>query len=110
MFSKKQLLKGILEGCILKVILDAPSYGYEIYTKLVQYGFDDLQMGTVYPILLRLEKQDFVTVDFSYSSKGPVRKIYNITAEGRKYYVSFREEWIRTEITLNKIIKEKTAK
>lgn len=110
MFSKKQLLKGLLEGCILKVILDTPSYGYEIYTKLVQYGFDDLQMGTVYPILLRLEKQDFVTVDFLYSSKGPVRKIYNITPEGKKYYESFREEWIRTGITINKIIKEKTAK
>lgn len=109
MFSKKQLLKGLLEGCILKVIFDTPSYGYEIYSKLVLYGFDDLQMGTVYPILLRLEKQDFVTVDFSYSSKGPVRKIYNITPEGEKYCEFFKDEWTRTETIINKIVKEKTA-
>lgn len=106
MFNKKELLKGILEGCILKIILLSPSYGYEIYSKLVEYGFDDLQMGTVYPILMRLQKKQLVAIEYSYSSKGPVRKMYQITKMGQEYYYSFKTEWYKTQKIVNSIIEE----
>lgn len=54
--DKAQLLKGILEGCILKIIDNHETYGYEIVTKLQEYGFSDAKEGTLYPLLLRLEK------------------------------------------------------
>ncbi|MBK5243336.1 MAG: transcriptional regulator [Clostridium sp.] len=42
MANSSQLLKGILEGCILKIILQKETYGYELYSSLKTSGFDDL--------------------------------------------------------------------
>ena len=104
MFDKKQLLKGVLEGCILKVIIDRPSYGYEPFTHLLEYGFEDLQMGTVYPILMRLEKKELISVSYSESEKGPMRKVYSVTESGRQYYGSFLEEWNKIEYLTDRIL------
>ena len=51
--DKAQLMKGILEGCILKIIEKEETYGYEIVTRLQDYGFSDAKEGTLYPLLLR---------------------------------------------------------
>ena len=51
-----QMLKGTLEGCILKVISKNETYGYEISEALKDYGFSNISEGTIYPLLLRLEK------------------------------------------------------
>ena len=48
--DKAQLMKGILEGCILKIIDQEETYGYEIVTRLQDYGFTDAKEGTLYPI------------------------------------------------------------
>ena len=58
MFDQAQLRKGTLEGCILKIIDREPTYGYAIATTLRDCGFADLTEGTLYPLLLRLERTD----------------------------------------------------
>ena len=60
MQSNTQILKGILEGCILSIISKKETYGYELLIKLKNDGFDDMVEGTVYPLLLRLEKKEFI--------------------------------------------------
>ncbi|MCC2254217.1 PadR family transcriptional regulator [Ruminococcus sp. CLA-AA-H200] len=105
MFDKKQLLKGVLEGCILKIIIDRPSYGYELYTRLLEYGFEDLQMGTVYPILMRLEKKELVSASYEESAQGPVKKVYSVTASGLLYYESFLSEWNKMTLLTDRILK-----
>jgi len=54
--NNSQILKGILEGCILSIISKEETYGYELLTKLKGCGFEDIVEGTLYPLLLRLEK------------------------------------------------------
>ena len=54
MENNTQLLKGILEFCVLKLISREPTYGYEIVMHLKQVGFSDLSESTLYPLLLRL--------------------------------------------------------
>ena len=54
MFDKSQLMRGTLEGCILKIISVEVTYGYEIMERLISFGFDDIREGTIYPLLLRL--------------------------------------------------------
>ncbi len=54
--EKSQLMKGILENCILKILEKDETYGYEIARQLQEYGFSDIKEGTLYPLLLRLEK------------------------------------------------------
>ena len=57
MYDKSQLMRGTLEGCILKILSKNTSYGYEIVTTLLGYGFKDIKEGTIYPLLVRLEKK-----------------------------------------------------
>ena len=49
MYDKSQLMRGTLEGCILKILSKNTSYGYEIVTTLLGYGFKDIKEGTIYP-------------------------------------------------------------
>ncbi|MEG1158309.1 MAG: helix-turn-helix transcriptional regulator, partial [Christensenellaceae bacterium] len=57
-----EMLKGVLEGFILEIISREQTYGYEITRKLNALGFSDIVEGTVYTILVRLEKNQLVTV------------------------------------------------
>ena len=50
-----QMLKGLLEGAILKIIQQEETYAYEISKKLNSYGFGEISEGTIYPIILRLQ-------------------------------------------------------
>lgn len=52
-----EILKGILEGCVLEIINQEETYGYEITRRLNQLGFTEVVEGTVYTILVRLEKR-----------------------------------------------------
>ena len=65
-----QMLKGTLEGCILKVISQKETYGYEISENLRTYGFTDISEGTIYPLLLRLEKNGLITAQYRESPVG----------------------------------------
>ena len=56
MYDKTQLMRGSLEGCILKIIEQHMTYGYEILMNMKEAGWIDVTEGTLYPILLRLEK------------------------------------------------------
>lgn len=57
MYDKSQLMKGTLEGCILQILSETVTYGYEIVTTLTEFGFEDVKEGSIYPLLVRLEKE-----------------------------------------------------
>lgn len=90
-----QLMKGILEGCVLAVISRGETYGYEILQSLSTYGFQDLGEGTMYPVLTRLEKKEYISCRRAKSPLGPIRKYYSITEEGEEYLRNFKENYER---------------
>ena len=106
MENNAQLLKGVLEYCVLKLIAQEPTYGYEIVMHLKQVGFSDLSESTLYPLLLRLEQQGKVTVERRHSPKGPSRKYYIVTEEGRQALLEFRQDWSQLCQLVKKIFKE----
>ena len=55
-----QMLKGMLEGCILEIINKQETYAYEISKKLSKYGFGEISEGTIYLIILRLQKSEMI--------------------------------------------------
>ncbi|MDR1253756.1 MAG: PadR family transcriptional regulator, partial [Oscillospiraceae bacterium] len=57
-----EMLKGVLEGCVLEIISRGATYGYEITRRLNALGFTDVVDGTVYTILVRLEKKQLVDI------------------------------------------------
>ena len=88
--EESQLLRGILEGCVLAVISQNETYGYEILSNLEKEGFDMLMEGTLYPVLTRLEKKGLISCRKAKSPYGPIRKYYSITQSGLEYYQQFK--------------------
>ena len=88
-----EMLKGVLEGCVLEIIGRGETYGYEITRRLNALGFADVVEGTVYTILVRLEKNQLVDIDKKLSELGPPRKFYSLNEAGRKELKAFWEKW-----------------
>lgn len=88
-----EMLKGVLEGCVLEIISRRETYGYEITRRLNDLGFTDVVEGTVYTILMRLEKNNLVEIEKRPSDMGPQRKFYRLNDAGRKELQSFWERW-----------------
>ena len=76
-------LRGVLEPCILALVSDDESYGYELTVRLEAAGLGKVAGGSLYPALARLEKQGLVTVEWRAGEGGPGRKFYAITPAGR---------------------------
>lgn len=88
-----QMLKGILQGSVLAIIGQKETYGYEIVQALTAYGFGSISEGTIYPLLLRLEKGGLVSARFMASDLGPRRKYYTLTEQGRQELAAFRQSF-----------------
>jgi len=88
-----EMLKGILEGCVLEIISKKDIYGYEITKKLNTLGFDDIVEGTVYTILIRLERNKLVNIKKKLSKIGPTRKFYSLNEAGKRELEAFWERW-----------------
>ncbi|EIA21844.1 transcriptional regulator PadR family protein [Candidatus Arthromitus sp. SFB-1] len=84
-----EMLKGILEGCILEIINRKNTYGYEITRKLNEFGFKDVVEGTVYTILIRFEKNKLVDIQKKRSELGPPRKFIRLMIKGVRSYECF---------------------
>lgn len=91
--KQTQLLKGVLEGCVVLIIRSREIYGYELVQLLKKYGFKDIVGGTVYPLLQKLEKQGALSSVMKPSPEGPDRKYYKITSSGEKYLSEFIDQW-----------------
>lgn len=97
------MLKGVLEGCVLEIISQGETYGYEITNKLNDLGFTDVVEGTVYTILLRLEKNNLVDISKRPSDMGPARKFYSLNDAGRTQLQLFWDKWSFVESKINKL-------
>jgi PadR family transcriptional regulator, regulatory protein PadR len=87
------MLKGVLEGCVLEIINRGETYGYEIASSLRTLGFADVIEGTVYTILLRLEKKQLVQIETKPSTMGPPRKFYSLNEAGQAELATFWTKW-----------------
>jgi len=102
---RTQLLKGVLDGCILAIIDQEEVYGYELSKKLEQVGLD-ISEGTIYPVLLRLQKNGYVIGEMRASDSGPNRKYYSITQKGKEVLGQIREEWKILSGSIEKLLGE----
>ncbi len=93
MNNKSQLLKGSLEGCVLKIIdLKDEIYGYDIARILKDNGFTDISEGTL-------------SSKMKESPLGPARKYYSLTDKGREELKDFVDTWEYMSKNINDIIK-----
>lgn len=104
MSLRSQLLKGVLEGCILLIIHQESVYGYELSQKLQQYGLQEVSEGSIYPILLRLQKEQLIRGEFRESPSGPKRKYYHLTDRGKQALEEFKQEWFNIQGPVMKML------
>ena len=99
-----QMLKGTLEGCILGILSQKETYGYEISSQLAAYGFGTIPEGTIYPLLLRLEKNGAVRAQLRPSELGPQRKYYALTERGREELAAFMGSYAELTQAVNRLL------
>lgn len=101
-----EMLKGALEGCVLEIISRRETYGYEITRRLNALGFTDVVEGTVYTILMRLEKNKLVEITKKPSDIGPPRKFFTLNDAGREELDKFWEKWEFVASKINQLREE----
>lgn len=88
-----QIMKGLLDLCLLATIAEEPNYGYGMVHKLNERGWVLANEGSIYPVLKRLLKQGCISSELEPSPSGPARKVYSITEEGREVLLTWATDW-----------------
>lgn len=102
--STTQMLKGILDGCLLAIIKEREVYGYEVAEKLERYGFDSFSEGTIYPLLMRMQKEQLLTSTLKKSTAGPRRKYYSLTDKGEQELEKFITRWDHLQSNVTSVL------
>ncbi|UYY96796.1 PadR family transcriptional regulator [Peribacillus frigoritolerans] len=102
-----EMLKGVLEGCVLEIISRGDTYGYKITRRLNEMGFTEVVEGTVYTILMRLEKKELVNIEKKRSEMGPPRKFYSLNNAGNEELKQFWGKWNFVSSKINTLKGEK---
>ncbi len=97
MADRTDLLQGTLDLLILKSLKLQPLHGWGISKRIRQLSNDALQVnqGSLYPALYRLEDQQLIVASWGISPEGRRAKFYELTTRGRRRLTAEREEWLR---------------
>lgn len=106
MTNNTQMLKGILEGCVLKIISEKPCYSAELVSTLREKGFEEVAEGTLFPLLLRLEREGLFETERVANALGPSRKYYRLSGMGKAELARFVQVWRAFRRTIDDIIEE----
>ncbi|MFE1830975.1 PadR family transcriptional regulator [Streptomyces yangpuensis] len=91
---RSQLLRGVLDLCLLSLIAERPRYGFEFAEALAAGGLELVSDGSIYPLLARMERSGLIS---SYRAPSPTggapRKYYRLTGEGQAELGRGRADW-----------------
>lgn len=103
MGTEVQLSKGILEGCVLRLVKDDFLFSAQIVAAMCEAGFD-FSEGTLYPMLLRLEKEGcFLTAKVA-STTGAPKKYYKLSPHGLEKLSEFEKAWGKMQKKVNNVL------
>ncbi len=95
--KKTDLIQGTLDLLILRTVAHGPIHGYGIAQRILVTSREILQVqqGSLYPALHRLERKGLLKSEWKESGNGPMAKVYLLTAAGRKYLQEEMKQWHR---------------
>jgi transcriptional regulator len=104
--KKPDLLQGTLDLLVLKTLGQGPHHGYGIAQKILLSSRQliDVQQGSLYPALHRLERKRLVTSEWRASDAGRMARIYSLTKAGEKHLAVEIEQWTRYVAAINWVI------
>ena len=97
-------LRGILDFCLLALVASGEAYGYELMRRLEDSGIGPVPGGSLYPALLRLEKQGHLVADWRAGDGGPGRKYYALTPAGRRQLDGEAGAWHRFAVSMHGLL------
>jgi PadR family transcriptional regulator PadR len=102
----RELKRGVLEMVLLRLLLDGPTYGYNLVSEIAARSAGELEVreGTLYPLLYRLEEQGLVRTEWDTPERGNPRKYYRLTAAGRRAFEERAEQWRRFARRIDELI------
>jgi PadR family transcriptional regulator PadR len=105
--QKSDLLQGTLDVLILKVVALGPTHGYAIAQRLQQMSGAVLQVqqGSLYPALHRLEKRRWLRAEWAASETGREARFYSLTRLGRQQLEEQRANWDRLSAAISAILR-----
>jgi PadR family transcriptional regulator, regulatory protein PadR len=101
---RTQLLRGVLDLCLLAVVAEEPAYGYEMTKRLRARGLTMVGEGSIYPLLGRLERNGLVETHRAASNGGPPRKYYRASREGQRALAAGVSEWRAARDALDAVL------
>jgi len=101
---KIQLRKGLLEFCVLQILSGEEVYSSDILEKLKKHKIIVVE-GTLYPLLSRLKKLDYIKYKWKESKIGPPRKYYSITKIGVKHLSELKISWKEIDSSVKKLFR-----
>ena len=107
-FYKSEVLQGTLDLLVLKTLDSIGAmHGFGIALRIQQVSDDLLQLnqGTLYPALLRLEQQGWIAAKWGVSENNRKAKYYSLTRAGRKQLVEEEERWDRMSAMINRVLR-----
>jgi PadR family transcriptional regulator PadR len=108
---KTDILQGTLDLMVLQTLATlGPSHGYAIAARLGQVsgGALELNMGTLYPALIRIEQRGFVRADWDVTDNNRRARYYQITAAGRRHLANEKADWARMVSIMNAVLSEQS--
>src|SRR5438309_8573212 len=109
--SRVDLLQGTLELLILRTLQAGPTHGHAI-AKHIQRTTDELlqvETGSLYPALHRLEKQGWLHASWETSEKGKRAKVYKLTAAGKKQLAAEHSKWDQFSRAMGRVLNPETV-
>jgi PadR family transcriptional regulator PadR len=102
---RSQLLRGVLDLCLLAVMEEGPAYGYEMTKRLRARGLAVVGEGSIYPLLGRLESAGLVaTYRAESDGGGPPRKYYTLSPQGQRALATGVGEWRSTRDAVDAVL------
>ena len=98
-------IRGVLDPCLLALLSGGEAYGYELGGRLENAGLGRIPGGSLYPSLLRLEKQGLLEAEWRAGDGGPGRKYYALTESGRASLVEHAAQWERYASTVSALLR-----
>lgn len=91
---RAQWLRGVLDITVLALLEAGESYGYELAQELERAGMGPIRGGTLYPVLLRLQRAELIAAAWQDGDGGPARKYYRLTEAGRRELRDTASSWL----------------
>jgi PadR family transcriptional regulator len=85
----------------LLILREQPSHGYELIERLDGFGFEQINTGTLYTTLRKMEREGLCKSEWEPSTSGPACRVYSVTNDGEAYLASWAEECKKYQLVLD---------